>query len=150
MGPWLRLRSEDVVHLSQRTIHMNPECSLITRGTFRLDLCYCVDKLHRCFHYEVDNNFCLHASSRCSENVDIATGQNWPAVVMRRRCCPFPECLRESGSVAKAAPPLKILRGFHCDHPFPPSLLCCFWSWVGSLLDLTVVVRKYVPFLSCK
>ncbi len=54
MGPWLRLRSEDVVLLSHRTIHMNPAYSLITRSTFRLDLCYCVDKLHRCFHYEVD------------------------------------------------------------------------------------------------
>ncbi len=90
MGPWLRLRSEDVLHLLQRIIHMNPECSLITRIPFRLDPCYCVDKLHKRFHYEVDDNFCLHAGSRCSENVDIATGEHWPAVVMCRQCCPFP------------------------------------------------------------
>ena len=94
MGPWLRPHSDDMLLLSQRTVHMNPGCSLITRGTFSLDLCYCVDKLHRCFHYEVDNNFGLHTSSRCSENVDIAMGQKWPVVVMCRRCCPFPESLR--------------------------------------------------------
>ena len=30
MGPWLRLRSEDALHLSQLIAHINPECSLIT------------------------------------------------------------------------------------------------------------------------
>lgn len=93
MGPWLRPRVEDTFLLSQQTVHMNPGCPLITRGAFQLCTCYCVDKLHRCFHYDVDNNFFLHTNRRCSENVDIATGQVWPVVVCRR-CCSFPETLR--------------------------------------------------------
>ena len=35
-------------------------------------------------HYDVDDNFCLHVNSRCSENVDIAAGWTWPVVVMCR------------------------------------------------------------------
>ena len=31
-------------------------CSLINRDAVRLTTCYCADKLHRCFHYDVDNN----------------------------------------------------------------------------------------------
>ena len=90
MGPWVRVRSNEVLHLSQQIVHMNPACSIISRTPYCLTSCYCVDKLHKRFHYEVDTNFCLHVSSRCSENVDLSTGERWPAVVMCRQCCPFP------------------------------------------------------------
>ena len=35
----------------------DPEYLLITRRTHPLQMCYCVTKLHRCFHYDVDNDF---------------------------------------------------------------------------------------------
>ena len=91
MGPWLRVRDTDRLLLCDRTVHWSSECPVIPSRTFRLTQCYCVDKLHRCFHYDVDDTFCLHVNSRCSENVDIVTGWIWPVVVMCRWCCPFPE-----------------------------------------------------------
>ena len=45
------------------------------RGSSSLTLCYCVGKLHRCFHYDVD----MHM------------GWIWPVVIMCRWCCPFSE-----------------------------------------------------------
>ena len=90
MGPWVRVRSNEVLHLSRHIVHMNPACSIISRTPYCLTSCYCVDKLHKRFHYEVDTNFCLDVSSRCSENVDLSTGERWPVAVMCRQCCPFP------------------------------------------------------------
>ena len=90
MGPWVRLQANDVLHLSRDIVHMNPACSIISHTPYCLTSCYCVDKLHKRFHYEVDTNFCLHMSSWCNENVDHVTGERWPAVVMCRQCCPFP------------------------------------------------------------
>ena len=91
MGPWLRVRDTDRLLLCERTVHWSAACPFLQRGAFSLTPCYCVDKLHKCFHYDVDDNFCLHVNSRCSENVDIAAGWIWPVVVMCRWCCPFPE-----------------------------------------------------------
>ena len=91
MGPWLRVRDTDSLLYCDRTVHWSPECPLLSGRSFRLTQCYCADKLHRCFHYDVDDTFCLHGNSRCNENVDIATGVVWPVVVMCRWCCPFPE-----------------------------------------------------------
>ena len=90
MGPWVRLQANDVLHLCRDIVHMNPACSIISHTPYCLTSCYCVDKLHKRFHYEVDTNFCLHMSSWCNENVDHVTGERWPAVVMCRHCCPFP------------------------------------------------------------
>ena len=56
-----------------------------------LRMCYCVNKLRRCFHYDVDSDFVLHSNCRCSENVDVDTDKVWPVVIMCRRCSPFPE-----------------------------------------------------------
>ena len=93
MGPWLRPQVGDTLLLVQQTVHMNPDCLLINRRTYPLKMCYCVNKLHRCFHYDVDSNFVLHSNCRCSENVDVATNKVWPVVIMCRRCSPFPERL---------------------------------------------------------
>ncbi len=85
MGPWRRPRAEEALLLAQQTVHMNPGCLLITRGTFQLSTCYCVDKLHRCFHYDVDSDFVLHTNRRCSENADVepglASGNHVPEVL---------------------------------------------------------------------
>ena len=78
-GPWVRLQANEVLHLSRHIVHMNPACSIISHTPYCLTSCYCVDKLHKRFHYEVDTNFCFHVSSWCSENVDHATGERWPA-----------------------------------------------------------------------
>ena len=51
MGPWLRPQVGDTLLLAQQTVHMNPGCFLISRRTYPLKMCYCVNKLHRCFHY---------------------------------------------------------------------------------------------------
>ena len=91
MGPWLSPQEGDVLLLAHLTVHMDPECVLITRRTYPLRMCYCVTKLHRCFHYEVDSDLVLHSNCRCSENVDVATDKFWPVVTMCRRCSPFPE-----------------------------------------------------------
>ena len=80
MGPWVRLQANEVLHLSRDIVHMNPACSIISHTPYCLTSCYCVDKLHKRFHYEVDTNFCLHVSSWCSENVDHVTGERWPCV----------------------------------------------------------------------
>ena len=74
VGPWLRVRDTDRLLLCDRTVHWSAECPFLQRATFSLTLCYCVDKLHKCFHCDVDDNFSLHVNSRCSENVDIAAG----------------------------------------------------------------------------
>ena len=87
MGPWVRLQANDVLHLCRDIVHMNPACSIISHTPYCLTSCYCVDKLHKRFHYEVDTN-CLHMSSWCNENVDHVTSERWPAVVMCRQCCP--------------------------------------------------------------
>ena len=100
MGPWLCPQEEEVLLLAQQTVHMDPECSLINRRTYPLQMCYCVTKLHRCFHYDVDSDFVLHSNCRCSENVDVATDKVWPVVIMCRRCSPFPERLIEGNSQA--------------------------------------------------
>ena len=49
MGPWLCPQEGDVLLLAHLTVHMDPECLLITRRTYPLRMCYCVTKLHRCF-----------------------------------------------------------------------------------------------------
>ncbi len=90
MVPWVRVKADDALYLSHQIVHMNPACSILCRAPYCLTTCYCVDKLHKRFHYEVDTNYCLHVNSRCSENIDIVTGKCWPAVVMCRQCCPFP------------------------------------------------------------
>ena len=36
MGPWLCLQEGDVLLLAQQTVHMDPECLLITRRTYLL------------------------------------------------------------------------------------------------------------------
>ena len=102
MGPWLCPQEGDVLLLAQQTVHMDSECLLITRRTYPLQMCYCVTKLHRCFHYDVDSDFVLHSNCRCSENVDVDTDKVWPVVIMCRRCFPFPERLIESNSHAHA------------------------------------------------
>ena len=56
MGPWLCPQEGDVLLLAHLTVHMDSECVLITRRTYPLRMCYCVTKLHRCFHYEVDSD----------------------------------------------------------------------------------------------
>ena len=89
-----------VLLLAHLTVHMDPECLLITRRTYPLRLCYCVTKLHRCFHYDVDSDFVLHSNCRCSENVDVATDKFWPVVTMCRRCSPFPERQDDGNSSA--------------------------------------------------
>ena len=91
MGPWLRVHSTDSLLLSRRMVHMSTGCPFLSSASSSLTLCYCVDKLHRCFHYDVDDHYCLHANSRCSENVDMHTGWIWPVVIMCRWCCPFRE-----------------------------------------------------------
>ena len=100
MGPWLCPQEGDVLLLAHLTVHMDPECLLITRRTYPLRLCYCVTKLHRCFHYDVDSDFVLHSNCRCSENVDVATDKFWPVVTMCRRCSPFPERQDDGNSSA--------------------------------------------------
>ena len=65
-----------------------------------LRMCYCVTKLHRCFHYDVDSDFVLHSNCRCSENVDVATDKFWPVVTMCRRCSPFAEGQNDGNSPA--------------------------------------------------
>ena len=80
-------------------IHTDSLCN-ITRRTYPLRLCYCVTKLHRCFHYDVDSDFVLHSNCRCSENVDVATDKFWPVVTMCRRCSPFPERQDDGNSSA--------------------------------------------------
>ena len=92
MGPWLCPQEGDVLLLAHLTVHMDPECLLITRRTYPLRMCYCVTKLHRCFHCDVDSGFVLHSNCRCSENVDVATDKFWPVVTMCRRppVLPFP------------------------------------------------------------
>ena len=102
MGPWLCPQEGDVLLLAQQTVHMDPECLLITRRTYPLQMCYCVTKLHRCFHYDVDSDFVLHSNCRCSENVDVDTDKVWPVVIMCRRCSPFPERLIDGNSPAHA------------------------------------------------
>ena len=100
MGPWLCPQEGDVLLLAHLTVHMDPECVLITRRTYPLRMCYCVTKLHRCFHYDVDSDFVLHSNCRCSENVDVATDKFWPVVTMCRRCSPFPEGQNDGNSPA--------------------------------------------------
>ena len=100
MGPWLCPQDGDVLLLAHLTVHMDPECLLITRRTYSLRMCYCVTKLHRCFHYDVDSDFVLHSNCRCSENVDVATDKFWPVVTMCRRCSPFPERQDDGNSPA--------------------------------------------------
>ena len=73
MGPWLCLQEGEVLLLAQQTVHMDSECLLSTRRTYSLQMCYCVTKLRRCFHYDVDSDFVLHSNCRCSENVDVDT-----------------------------------------------------------------------------
>ena len=73
---------------------------LTTRRTYPLRMCYCVTKLHRCFHYDVDSDFVLHSNCRCSENVDVATDKFWPVVTMCRPCSPFPEGQNDGNSPA--------------------------------------------------
>ena len=90
MGPWLRIRENDTLVLGNCTVHWTAECSLHRGEPFPLTRCYCVDKLHKCFHYDVDDAFCLHANCRCSENIDVVAGRIWPVVVMCRWCSPFP------------------------------------------------------------
>ena len=90
MGPWVRLQATDVLYLCRDIVHMDPSCSIISHTPYCLTTCYCVDKLHKLFHYEVDTNFRLHLSSCCNENVDLVTGERWPSVVLCRHCCPFP------------------------------------------------------------
>ena len=90
MGPWLRVKDTDRLFLGDRTVHWSPNCPFLSGRSFGLTQCYCADKLHKCFHYDVDNNFCLHGNSRCNGNVDVVAGVVWPVVVMCRRCCPFP------------------------------------------------------------
>ena len=90
MGPWVRLQATDVLYLCRDIVHMDPACSIISHTPYCLTSCYCVDKLHKRFHYEVDTNFCLHLNSCCNENVDCVTGERWPMVVLCRQCCPFP------------------------------------------------------------
>ena len=102
MGPWLCPQEGDVLLLAQQTVHMDPECLLITRRTYPLQMCYSVTKLHRCFHYDVDSDFVLHSNCRCSENVDVDTEKVWPVVIMCRRCSPFPERLIDGNSPAHA------------------------------------------------
>ena len=58
--------------------------------TYPLRMCYCVTKLHRCFHYDVDSDFVLHSNYRCSENVDVATDKFWPVVTMYRHWAASP------------------------------------------------------------
>ena len=53
MGPWLRVKDTDRLLLCDRTVHWSPECPLLSGRSFRLTQCYCADKLHRCFHYDV-------------------------------------------------------------------------------------------------
>ena len=89
-GVWMRWGPGCVFALQIHYSFLNEWCICLLGVPFLpLTSCYCVDKLHRCFHYDVDDNFCLHANSRCSENVDINTGWIWPVVVMCRWCCPF-------------------------------------------------------------
>ena len=90
MGPWLRVKDTDRLLLGNRTVHWSPDCPFLSGRSFGLTQCYCADKLHKCFHYDVDDNFCLHGNSRCHGNVDVVAGVVWPVVVMCRRCCPFP------------------------------------------------------------
>ena len=90
MGPWLRVRETDTLVLDGSTVHWTAQCSLLRRQPWPLTLWYCVDKLHKCFHYDVDDAFCLHTNSRCSENGDVLVGRIWPVVVMCRWCAPFP------------------------------------------------------------
>ena len=90
MGPWLRVKDTDRLLLGDRTVHWSPDCPFLSGRSFGLTQCYCADKLHKCFHYDVDDNFCLHGNSRCHENVDVVAGVVWPVVVMCRWCCPFP------------------------------------------------------------
>ena len=99
MGPWLCPQEGDVLLLAHLTVHMDPEC-VLTRRTYPLRMCYCVTKLHRCFHYDVDSDFVLHSNCRCSENVDVATDKFWPVVTMCRRCSPFPEGQNDGNSPA--------------------------------------------------
>ena len=100
MGSWLCPQEGDVLLLAHLTVHMDPECVLITRRTYPLRMCYCVTKLHRCFHYDVDSDFVLQCNCRCSENVDVATDKFWPVVTMCRRCSPFPEGQNDGNSPA--------------------------------------------------
>ena len=101
MGPWLCPQEGDVLLLAHLTVHMDPECLLIiSRRTYPLRMCYCVTKLHRCFHYDVDSDFVLHSNCRCSENVDVATDKYWPVVTMCRLCSPFPERQDDGNSSA--------------------------------------------------
>ena len=65
MGPWLCPQEGDVLLLAQQTVHMDPECLLITRRTYPLQMCYCVTKLHRCFHYDVDS-VCFFLIAGCN------------------------------------------------------------------------------------
>ena len=89
MGPWVRLQATDVLYLCRDIVHMDPSCSIISHTPYCLTTCYCLDKLHKLFHCEVDTNFCLHLSSCCNENVDLVTGERWPSVVLCRHCAPF-------------------------------------------------------------
>ena len=77
MGPWLRVRDTDCLLLCDRTVHWSSACPLIPGRSFRLMQCYCVDKLHRCFHYDVDDTFCLHGNSRCSAAKTWTLRQGW-------------------------------------------------------------------------
>ena len=77
MGPWLCPQEGDVLLLAHLTVYMDPEC-VLTRRTSPLRMCYCVTKLHRCFHYDVDSDFVLHSNCRCSENVDVAMTSSGP------------------------------------------------------------------------
>ena len=64
MGPWLRVKDTDRLLLGDRTVHWSPDCPFLSGRSFGLAQCYCADKLHKCFHYDVDDNFCSHGNSR--------------------------------------------------------------------------------------
>ena len=40
MGPWLCPQVGEVLLLAQQTVHMDPECLLINRRTYPLQMCY--------------------------------------------------------------------------------------------------------------
>ena len=82
MGPRIRLRPDDQLLLHHRMVHMTATCPLLSSNPPKLTACYCVDCLHRRFHYDIENKYQLHANCRCSENVDMLTGWRWPVVVM--------------------------------------------------------------------
>ena len=57
MGPWVRLQPDDQLFLHHRMVHMAASCPLLSTNPPKLTACYCVDRLHRWFHYDVDDKY---------------------------------------------------------------------------------------------